>query len=560
MSNQKELIFSIYPKINTTSNNNIFNIQTIHKSGYYPTELEYLVNKIHFANTNLEVEENTREYHDFINKRKLELLEMFKWIKKCENLNQRELFLLINNHHILHNEQNEIIYIGGPLGGGYLKLDHTLDEMENEHWYSFLSLDEKGIGKEIPSVNTEKEYNNAILDNSLGDLLNISNFPIIIDSLEFSIIPALRYFEKEYERISIINDFAPLVDSALTAARSIINQNYLYFQEIPSILKQRLVQYKINQDTHIPDFLGLQKLIIESSKQNNFKLKILGYSFNSGTKSFSLVVDELFSNYTILLIVEDEFTKSLKFVEEIKQELELKREIIAFENDFRNKSDLTKTNVKYSSNLVWFNSYKSLISKINKTQSKQTFQYPIGFIDIKIGDDGNVHYNHSFNENEFPIEYTSILDHFKNALELIVTGPLDLFNFKVDNISVHLADNCNRYVLTNYLAKKDENRTTFIISYEIQSIQELNLIFLKRNRDLTSDEQNIELLCKNEYNKIKINLAQIAEKPENIIPFIELNEIISNPKPLSLYSKKILSSNVVPVLLKRIIIEIEQWE
>lgn len=567
------LIFSLYPDPVKEGRKLNYSIHIVDKKGYYPDDLEVLVNKIRNSETTVDRENAIDGFYALISKKKNKIINTLEIINQREKVNLRPLYVIFNSTRgLLHDKNDNIITIGGPLAGGNLVLDHELKNLIPHRQLCFLEFDEKHVGREFDFcvVKTEKGEE-FICDTAKtcetvqGDaILHLEEFPLIVDTLKYQLMRVNNYFSKEYDKISMLNDFSPLVDSSMVASQAMLAANLTSFNNFPEILRQKIEQYSV-EEHKLPDFLCIQKY----NQYHKTRIEFVGFTFVSENIVYSLANGALFDGLKYLLIAESDILTLNRYIEVLKSDNELRRHIQEYEDTIQGYGR-TMNNQTFEGRLS--ETIRSRIGRktLHLTLDKKRDYYhkiPLGIFKYIYDPTGHKILLTSFDDSELPIEFISVLETFKNIAELITNGSLKLFNFNVDLFNIHIKASKLNFVISFKLNPDFRDMYEGLISIELTSIDELRDLFHIRARNIPQwidgFLENFDLtnfFC--EIDKILSEFGLVMAPSMRFLEFSEtdISRITSDKFPLSAFTQRILADHVVSVLLKRIVREIEEYE
>ncbi|MCY3413657.1 MAG: hypothetical protein INQ03_18585 [Candidatus Heimdallarchaeota archaeon] len=564
----KDLIFSLYPDPSLSDRKMNYSIQIVDRKNYYPPELEVIINIIRRSESPIERENAIDNFYEYINTKKKELSNTLNKLKSREKINLRPIYFLVNDRNeVLKDIQGQYIHVGGPLIGGNMVLGHELEKLVPEKVFSLLKFDSKNVCMELDHTTANVSGKHEQICNSVKICnnceLHLENLPLYLEGQFFKLIRATKFYTDQYEKLSTLNDFAPIMDSSLVASQAMLEANFSTFNPFPEILKQKLDQYNIPQTT-LPDFLGIQKY----AQVKNLKASLLGFSFISDGKKYALTSGDLFDGLKHVLIAESTLEALQSFVINTKRDAELRRSIIEYEDNITRigRGNVNQFEGRLSESIRNKVGRKSMHRKLDNEQ-ETLHRIPLGIFKFIQGPTGYRFLLTSFDETEMPIEYISSLDVFNSVAQLIINGSLAIFDYAVDVFSIHLQIGSLKFAVLIQPNSSVRELYEGMVLIEIQALDELEELFQVRGRkipgwvdrfidtfDLTQFFQQYDLI-----------VSQMGELLSSTIRNVDLSEpdilqILENKFPLTAISKRILSDKIVPVLLRRILKEIEDFE
>ncbi|OLS27170.1 MAG: hypothetical protein HeimC2_12800 [Candidatus Heimdallarchaeota archaeon LC_2] len=565
MESKPDLILSIYPDPTKVDHELNYSTQIVRKNNYYPDHLQELINNINESTSPIQIEQSIDRFVKFVDDRKKELIQEYHQYIKKENLNQRIIYIIVdeNNLPVLKKNTNELIHVAGPIGGGTQTLDHDLTEAIPDKWNYLIEFDDHDVATIRESVEIEfkdgKPSEDIIIFDDINHALGVQNLPFKIDTHNISLQQGSTYFERLYQQTSTLNDFSPLIDSSFTAAEAILHANLIYLHDFPNILKQKMRQYGIT-NTHQTNFLTIQDIKIES--RDNKRISILGYSFISNNKTYSFTSRELFKGLKIFLLAEN----NINAINILCNTLTSSSDFMHILTDFEAKSQIFGTrgvinqfDGRKSERLRDIIGIDNLQNRLNIIGSART-EFPIGFINLTKTSD-TLFYETNFTELELPDEYLPALENFIQPLDLLSTGPLKLLKYTVEEISVYFEIDEYRFRISKN-HDSDSIYDQIIVYFCLNSTNELKRIFRTNpSRYTNSYLDKIKDIIK--LKNFDLTIEEIVNSFETRTVELQNNlfrKIFSIKRPVTLYADKILSEHVVNIALKRILKEISEWE
>jgi hypothetical protein len=511
----------------------------------------------------MEIENAIDTFISYNNERRSELIESARLFIKRENINQRSIYVITNQFDqiLQQKESSTPIFVAGPIGGGSNTLDHDLTESIPDKWSYLIKFDENNVAHSIESIESKIEgvpNTNLILFDDINQKYGIQNLPFEIDENILSIKRAYSFYEKLYQQASTLNDFSPLVDSGIVAAEAILNANLIYFQDFPLVLRQRMDLYGLIKSHH-PNFLTIQKIKNEALKDK--KIQILGYSFTSDGKTFSLINRTFFKGLKLFILAENELNSVNIVFNQLSNNSDLIRIIEDFERQkqpFGSKTPVNQFEARKSETLREIIGLDHVQKMVDRTESNR-IEIPIGFIELR-RDGLKLNYETNLDELELPDEYLPAIENLIQPLDVLATGPIKLFKYDIDEISVNLEIGKYRFRISKSHKTMIDN-AKLIIYYNFESSNDFDFM-----KNYTSNHifdniikyENQEQNRKFEYVLEDLKTTTDIRKCE--LTADQINLIFHEKRPVTLYAKKILSEYVVEMLLKRILNEVTSWE
>lgn len=564
MESKPDLILSIYPNPSLVDHELNYSTQIVKSKTYYPDYLQNLIDKINVSTSPIQIEQAIDDFTNFVETSKKELLKNYQLYRKRENINQRTIYIVLdeNNTPVLKKNSTDLIHVGGPVGGGTQTFDHDLTETIPDKWNYLIEFDDQNVAQVIQSIEIEKtdthESGKLEIFDSTQHEFGVQNLPFKIGQITINIQQASVYFEQEYQQTSTLNDFAPLIDSSFTAAEAILHANLIYFNPFPNILVQKMKQYGISM-THQTNFLTIQNIKIESHQKSN--IKILGYSFSSNQKEYSFTNRSLFKDLKLFLLAENDINAINILCETITSSSDLNLILTEFESmnqTFGTRGTINQFQGRKSERLRDIIGVGHLQNRLDLIGSPR-ITIPIGFVNLTKSSD-NLFFETNFSELELPDEFLPALENIIQPLDLLSSGPLKLLKYDVDEISIHLEIGEYRFRIS-----KNHDTDAFydqiIIYYNINK-NDLGKIF-RANPDRIPPlyiEKMRDILPENNFDSIIEEILMTFQARTRDLHTNTYSKIYGSKQPVTLYAERILTDHVTQIPLSSILKEISKWE
>ncbi len=529
-----KILFGIFPDPESEKSET-FTFQFANIPNLYSHDMEHLINLIISTESSLDLENLIDKFFTILNEHQNRLKKLLDKIKIREEKNFRELYFLFNEKDGILENDNDYIWIGGPIGKGIHTIDYNLDELYTSR-YVFLKFNSDDIAHDLETIKlkiNKKEISIRIQDNNEIIGLNLDNENTVIS--KYKIVNAYKLIENELDQLYSITDFSPLLDSSLSAINMSLSYNFGNLKDYPEILKQQFKTYNIEDYN---DLLGMRKLCIE----NNNQFEIIGYSVYKQDDFYTISSNKLFKGLKYILIANVDIYELMEFNKTIQTDKSLNMNIQSYLKDI----EYFGKEIQYDSRaytqfyqLIGYPVLNNLLSTKRKAN-----KYPLYFFRFEYNSLGDRVLTTNIGLRELPIEYINVLDNISKPLYVLDTGPLELFDFETNSSSLFIK--IGDFIFEIYVEFDDINdeNTYYGIIY------------------LFSD--NLEKYLANRKIKRKIDNNLYNMKPKMAYEYYtkESYRIIDNIQPdydcpLINYARNILSNSLNKITLNRIISQID---
>ncbi len=516
MSDQN-LIISLYPKGKRGELS--FNFQALRVRDFLPGLMHSLSAHINEARDQVELEKAIDEYLNFITKTLDSIQQSLERSKVRELVNQRRIYVLSLGPNLLIAEGGEPVYLAHPIGRRSGNL-------------SILTFNEDDIGEELDQIMLEPSiHGSEVYITTVKDQVLLNDNPID-DAIDLT--RAIFHFQKSYQFYSSLDNLATQVDSALEASYSIFRTFLDLFKPYPSSLEQHLINLKLKD--HF-DFFGLQKLGTEP--------EIVGLSINNNRTA--LIYRELTDELKILMMGDYNIFELKHAIESVENNPEFD-----FQLD-RVKSGLEINQRSYREfyDILGISAIDRIIEEYPKSKK---VAIPVYF--FRVATEGNIRrVTTNMNLRLLPNSLVVAIDYIVNPLNLVATGPFETFQKKVKDIGIVLKIG-DHYAQISFEPTGDTE--LFIeVSYIVEDIDELHKIFKTRGEKLPDYLNNPHL------DLLRFQMAKLIRDTsknwrEITVDLSEQDQFFGSI--LVPFVKEVLDGKVVPILIRRVIQEIESLE
>jgi len=554
-NNGLDILFSIYPDTNA-ENSLSFTLQQVSRRKYYPDELQYLSKRIEGADNPIEREVATDNFLGFIVNRKKELLKMIEKFAQREEVNQRTINILVDeSQQVVYNkDQSDMVCVGGPLGGGLLQLNEDLNKIEQNNQHQLLEFDAEDVGHPVDSVSLLLEFDKYIIETDDFSFLSPQIFPIKTSNHRLDLARATQYFQDEYQKLSMINDFSPLIESSFTAAEATLEANFLYFYQLPDVVQQKFDQYKMDRFTHYPNLLGIQNAINITQKSLG-ELEILGYGVVEDQTEYSLIHTPLYNGLNCFLLAECSFDTLYEYYQELGNDSDLRWQIKELDKKQNSISKIDAKNLlgidPVIQELVGIKKIKSRISTLS--QNRGGLEIPVGYVSFNLLESESV-METSFTRVHLPFAFLRVLIDLKNSLELILSGALESLSIQSQVISIYLGYGDLRFKIE--LRLYSQYLFDFLVYFVGGSLQEVRDLVERQQLEIDDEILDHLILPLTEQNYLQIKQRLPVRQ---ILTQRQFHKYDTH-HPLTTFVHEQLHDQVVPVLLKRILKEVTTYE
>jgi hypothetical protein len=537
----RDFIVAVYPQENTKLD---FNFQLAYKKRFYPLELEVLINEIYQEKSELEIERAIEFFYEHLTSIYSSVSNKIRLIKKRELTNLVKLFILSMGYDALQDIESEYILTAISM----LK-DQPIFTESKDSKLSLAQFDneQKLIKINQIKLNPQSHGEEVHLKVKNGEIY-LNDYPLD-DAIELE--PANTFYENLLLRISFLDNFTPILDAGLTASIAIIKSSFDLFQPFPDILEQKFIQYTLNKSL---DLFGLRKLVLAENEIN-----FSGISFNQDR--YFVTFDSLTDDLKYFILLENPKSYLPQTARAIMQNNELTFQIRSYlKNQNLSLGALQKSN---SRKISLFNKYLGfkVMEEYDDENASINYEY-ISFAYLRIADntDGTVQIYTNFSDQLFPKSFLLGLDNFYNPMELFATGPLELFNYQVQDLSLHFEVGDYIFKITSYrnLTKKNEKRFSF--AYGVKNVEQWHEIVAKRGlgqiEGLTAPK--LSLLKKQGERILHHGFKSLTNENTRVLEYSteDISQLLQFNNSMISYIHETLKKSIGGVLLNQIIAQV----
>jgi len=483
---------------------------------YLPGKMHSLIGHINEAEGTVSLERAVDEYLSYIKRTLDQLDDSLRLAKYREMVNQRRIYVLSLGPTLLLSEHDEPVYLAYPIG----MKDGEL---------SVVTFDENGIAEEEERAKLNRSlHGDDVYISTEGNNILLNDYPMD-ESIEMT--NAILHFQEVYQLFSTLDSITSQIDSALVASFKIMEILLELFKPFPSILEQH-IESMGKRDYF--DLLGIQKL------GRNPEIVALSINDDESTLVYKQLKDSIklfmLGDYTPL-----ELQHALQHLSE-NNELEFQINSMNSDLDARGYANL------YS--IIGVNAIHKMTTCHPITRK---LSIPIYYVRVK-NLESSIRIATNMDESQFPKSLTTIIEYLVNPLNLIMTGPIETFQKVVTDIGLVISIGGSLVKIAYRPYEDDEYLIT--ISFFAKDRDELVRIFESRSLEVP------EYLFAPTSKLIKKQALQYIRKERNKERNFELDLKIHQKwqqfrNILSPFAHELLEDILVPILLRRVINELE---
>lgn len=510
----KNLIVSLYST--NISDVHQFNFQSIRMRDYLPGQMHSLIGHINEAEDTVSLERAVDEYLSYIKRTLDQLDDSLRLAKYREMVNQRRIYVLSLGPTLLLSEHGEPVYLASPIG----KKDGEL---------SVVTFDEDGIAEEKErAILNRSLHGDDVSISTEGNKILLNDYPLD-ESIKMT--NAILHFQDVYQLFSTLDSITSQIDSALVASFNIMEVLLELFKPFPSILEQHIES--MGKRSYF-DFLGIQKL------GRNPEIVALSINDDESTLVYKQLKDSIklfmLGDYTPL-----EMQHALHHLSKNK-ELEFQIDTLNSNLDARGYVNL------YS--IIGVNEIHKMTTCHPITRK---LSIPIYYARVK-NLESSIQIATNMDESQFPKSLTTIIEYLVNPLNLIMTGPIETFQKVVTDIGLVISIGDSLVKIAYRPCEDDEYLIT--ISFFAKDRDELAQLFKSKSLEIP------EYLFAPTSKLIRKQALQYIRKERSKERKFELDLKIHQKwqqfrNILSPFAQELLEDKLVPILLRRVINELE---